>query len=254
MSRFPLTAMTTCLVLLAGFPDTGSAQTPPAVCQPVVPCLDPAGCPDVVVDRRHLDEWFVQARTFLPTECSVQEGHIQAGRRLLLQFPTWLSNVGAGDLTIGDPESFPDLFEFNVCHGHHHVRDYAVYRLWRPAAYLDWRALKAAHPDICPAELLRLHPELASQMVAGFKQGFCVVPETPVCEGAPPPNPIFNCEYQGFDAGWADVYDVGTEGQWIDVTDVAKGRYIFETEVNSERRIQESDYTNDAATVAVEIK
>jgi len=254
MRRIPWAAAATCLALVVGFPDSGSAQGPPAVCQPVVSCLDPAGCPDVVVDQRHIGEWFVQERTFLPLECSVQEGHIPAGRRLLLQFPTWLSNVGAGDLTIGDPESFPDLFEFNACHGHHHVRDYAVYRLWQPAAYLDWRALKAAHPEICPAELLRLHPELAGRMIAGFKQGFCVVPETPVCETAPPPNPIYNCEYQGFDAGWADVYTAGTEGQWIDVTGVPKGRYIFETEVNSERRIQESDYTNDAATIAVEIK
>jgi hypothetical protein len=254
MSRISLAAVVTLLALFAGFPDPGSAQSPPVPCQPVVPCLDPAGCPDLVVDRRHLGEWFVQAQTFSPLDCSVQEGHIQAGRRLLLQFPTWLSNVGAGDLTIGDPQSYPDLFEFATCHGHYHVRDYAVYRLWRPALYLDWLALKAAHPEICSAELLRLHPEFANQVVAGFKQGFCVVPETPVCEPAPPPNPIYNCEYQGFDAGWTDVYSVGTEGQWIDITEVPKGRYIFESEVNSERRIQESNYANDAATIVIVIK
>jgi hypothetical protein len=251
MSRIALAAAT--LALLAGAPDRLLAQGEPPACQPVVPCLDPAGCPDIVVDRRHMHEWFVQAITFGPLDCSVVEGHVQAGRRLLLQFPTYLSNIGPGGLFIGDPLTNPGLFEYNACHGHYHVKDYAVFRLWQPAQYLAWRALKAANPDICSAELLRRHPEFENQVVAGFKQGFCVAPETPICEPAPPPNPLFDCEYQGIDAGWSDVYSSGTEGQWIDITDVPPGQYILEMDVNSERLIQESDYTNNAASVPVKI-
>ncbi len=45
MIRISLAAAATCLALVVGFPDSGSAQGPTAVCQPVVHCLDPAGCP-----------------------------------------------------------------------------------------------------------------------------------------------------------------------------------------------------------------
>ncbi len=254
MSRALVAAVAALAWMSAGVPDAALAQSSPIVCQPVVPCPDPAACPDITVDRRHLAEWYVQEQFFDPLDCTVVEGHVLPGLRLLLRFPTWLSNIGAGTLSLGDPVRRGDLFEWATCHGHFHFRDYAVHRLWRAALYLDWMRLKAAHPEICPAELLRLHSEIGTQVISGFKQGFCLLSLRPVCEPAPPYNPSFSCANQGIDAGWSDVYTADTEGQWIDITSVPPGHYILEIEINSERLIQESNYINNSATIAVEIK
>jgi hypothetical protein len=65
--------------------------------------------------------------------------------------------------------------------------------------------------------------------------------------------PVYECDFQGIQAGWADVYDRGLPGQWIDVTDVPSGSYVLEVEVNPEHVLPEADYTNNVARVAVDL-
>jgi hypothetical protein len=53
--------------------------------------------------------------------------------------------------------------------------------------------------------------------------------------------------------GWADIYDSGLPGQWIDVTGVAPGNYTLEVTVNPDHILDEDDYTNNTVTVPVVI-
>jgi hypothetical protein len=43
------------------------------------------------------------------------------------------------------------------------------------------------------------------------------------------------CDFQGIRAGFVDTYDAHLAGQWIDVTDVPEGDYIFRVTINPNR-------------------
>jgi hypothetical protein len=227
-----------------------------------VPCRDARGCPDLIVDERLLNQWFVDFIYFEAEDCAVVEGCVTAtGPRLVLRFTSSTPNVGAGDLIIGDPTAPENagFFELAECHRHLHFSEYADYRLWTPAGYQQWQALRAANPGALPSDLLAANPAVAAQMVAGRKQGFCVIDvapyNTPGKGNLRPGTPKYvSCRSnQGLSNGYTDQYVMGLDCQWIDVTDVAPGKYILEDEVNAERLFAESDYSNNASAVEVTV-
>ena len=63
------------LVLFLGLqiPSVARAATP------LLPCSDPSGCPDLIVDVNQLKHWKIETRTFSSTDCAVVEGETQAG-------------------------------------------------------------------------------------------------------------------------------------------------------------------------------
>src|SRR2546422_2789327 len=204
-----------CLLLLPAAaligPDVAAAKKPPPLCQPMVPCADSRGCPDMVIDRGVLADLLVHSiefRTFASDDCVVLEGMVAPGTRKLLQFSTMTVNLGAGDLVLGNPLDHPDWFDLVTCHGHAHIKEYADYRLWTIAGYLQWTALRAADPSVCAQEIFAAHPELAAQLVNGAKRGFCffdVVPAgtpflpsaTVTCPGTPDPRKYLSCDFAG---------------------------------------------------------
>jgi len=247
------------LALLAAFAVSGL----PSAAGAQVPCTDPAGCPNLVVDSggAGLRQHVVVEETYEATDCAVVEGSTEAGTRRLLRFTYTTPNLGPGDLIVGAPADHPDWFEFHPCHGHFHFREYADYRLWTPAGYQAWQALRASNPDALSRDLLEQNPIVAGQMVVGEKQGFCVIDVIPATsspdyEGPPPgPGKYFSCgSNQGISVGWADSYFFAQlDGQWIDVTDVARGNYILEAEVNPERLFTEANYRDNASAVPVRV-
>lgn len=99
------------------------------------------------------------------------------------------------------------------------------------------------------------------------KQGFCLgdrYRDARAGELDSPPNPAFRHECgkgsptlvrmrQGISVGYGDHYKPNLEGQAFDVTDLPAGEYVLSHEVNRARRIRESDYTNNAASVLVRL-
>jgi len=232
---------------------TVHAQRSPA---PVLPCVDPRGCPDLVVDQDKLHQWHVEVRDFEPTDCAVVEGCNRAGTRTLLRFTSNTPNFGAGDLIIGDPRAHPELFRQSECHGHLHFEEYADYRLWTPAGYAEWQRLRAANPDALAADLLKRIKRLEEKMVAGRKQGFCVIDLLPAASPncTPPPPKYVSCRSnQGISTCYADEYHFLLDCQWIDVTGLPGGTYILEDEVNAERLFTESNYRNNASAVEIQL-
>ena len=217
-----------------------------------VPCTDARGCPDFVpVTTRHR-AFFIVDRTFLGSDCAVQEGMAQEGERRLLRFAVEAGNFGAGDLVVGAPAERPDLFEWSPCHGHFHFLGFADYRLWAPDAYAVWRQVRDANPDV-PASLLMASAGIAAPTGAG-KRAFCMEDTVPLLgSDAAAGGPTYSCENQGISTGWSDIYGNSLDGQWIDVTGVPSGRYVVELELNPERIFEEAIFGNNAVSVTVVI-
>jgi lysyl oxidase len=241
------------------------AKKPVPLCTPQVPCTDPRGCPDLTIDPGLLDSAFLDVHTFAPEDCAVVEGMVTAGTRRLILFATQSNNIGPGALFLGDPLDHPEWFDFNTCHGHFHIKDYADYRLWTVAGYDQWKALRVASPGLCAQQVLDANPGLATQMIRGNKLGLCFYDvlrmgqafrATQVCPRALDPQTYFGCDYAGLGVCWADIYEpiYGiVDGQWIDVTDVPEGFYVLENESNAKRLITEADYTNNSSAALLHL-
>jgi hypothetical protein len=222
-----------------------------------IPCSDPRGCPDLLVDDLQLAVGAQTVEPWFEDDCAVQEGATEAGLRQMLRFTFTSPNLGLGDLIVGDPSDRPELFEYHPCHDHLHFKEYADYRLWVPEKHAAWEAYRVANPDVTAEEALAANPEIAEGLVFGDKAGFCVIdiaPAGPSLRHEPvvpdPDGKYVDCDAnQGISVGWADTYDVTLDGQWIDVTNVAPGAYVLEAEVNAEHVYEEMDYSNNRAFV-----
>ena len=179
--------------------------------------------PDLIVWRDSIDPYLDEAE-FFEGDCEVEEGTIEPGRHTLLRFNTETRNIGGGDLIMPSPINHPD-FEFAACHGHYHFKDFASYRL------LDAQGLPVA---------------------LGRKVSFCLL-DTHRWDPQAEHRPRFNCEQQGIQAGWADIYDGGLPGQWIDITGLPDGTYTLEIIMNPEFILAEANYTNNLETIEVVI-
>lgn len=233
-----------------------------------VPCTDPRGCPDLIINEQKLNNTKLATETFPPEDCSVQEGQVGGtGPRRLLKFPYSTPNLGPGALIIGDPfdPANSNIFEWGACHGHFHFKKYAAYRLWKPADFKRFQRLKAQNPNMLSGDVIAnngLNP------VVGTKRGFCVIDyaRAPASEfqGQRDKRTYLDCGYifegttypgnQGLGVGWADTYVRNLPGQWIDVTDVPDGDYILDVETNPDRSFQEARYDNNSASKPVKVR
>lgn len=223
-----------------------------ASAQPILPfpaCPDIRGCPDLLTDKQTFSPRF-ETKTFNPNSCDVVEGMVQPGTRNLVRFTFTTPNEGPGDLIVGPPWLRPDVFVWHPCHGHYHFRQYADYRLWTPAQFAVWDALRTAEPNRTPAQVLAAHPEL--KPVEGAKRGFCVIDLRSYSDSPLEQAPKYeSCDLQGISVGWADEYHYSLSGQWIDITGLAGGAYVLEAEVNAERLFGETDYANNRAWTSI---
>jgi hypothetical protein len=156
-------------------------------------------------------------------DCTVGEGCSGAGMRRLLRFNTQTRNIGAADLVIGSPINNP-LFEFDPCHGHYHFAGFAEYRLL----------------NVC------------GQVAISAKRGFCIA-DNGRFDPSADLSPVYNCSNQGLQVGWFDLYTTNTPCQWIDITGLAPGTYTLQMEINPERLLTESNYSNNATNITVMI-
>ena len=165
---------------------------------------------------------FTEAQAFLPEECDLNEGCGTPSTRRILRFDTETRNIGQADLVLGNPAGNP-LYVIDPCHGHHHLNDFAEYRL------LDTNGV---------------------QVAVGNKVGFCLLDFYPWDPNAAP-GYVFDCDYQGIQRGWADIYISALPCQWIDITGLPGGTYILELEVDPQNVIAEADEGNNVTQVLV---
>jgi subtilisin-like proprotein convertase family protein len=166
----------------------------------------------------------VTTETFAANSCAVLEGLVQPGTRTLIRFDTETENSGTADLFFGNPAANP-LFVWAPCHAHYHFNNYMSYRL------------RDANGNIA---------------ALGLKVGFCVLD---VFRWSPSAATTakYNCNSQGIQVGWGDLYDSTLDGQWIDITGLPSGNYTMEMEANPQGIILEANYGNNVATVPIVI-
>lgn len=137
--------------------------------------------------------------------CLVNEGCVTGlGQRNIIRFDTHIKNIGDADYYIGAPSAQPGQFVYDACHNHNHYVGYAEYLLY---------------------------DSLGNSLPAGFKNGFCVLDLE--CSGGGIGK--YGCGNMGITAGCGDIYSSGLNCQWIDITNIPDGRYIFVGKVNWDR-------------------
>jgi Lysyl oxidase len=99
------------------------------------------------------------------------------------------------------------------------------------------------------------------------KTGFCLGDRYKVRRPVPPaaaPEAVFThrCGLdepellgieQGISVGYGDDYGAILEGQYIPLTGLRAGRYVLIHRVNGDRQLRERDYTNNAASVLIDL-
>jgi hypothetical protein len=162
-------------------------------------------------------------------DCRVNESCLNGyGTRTVINFDTYIKNIGTQDYYIGSPSTHPGQFTTSNCHGHAHYEGYAEYRLYKP------------NGQIIPI---------------GFKNGFCVLDFDGCPDGG---TAKFSCGNMGISKQCGDIYSAGLDCQWIDITDVDTGNYVMAAKVNWDQSADalghfESDYTNNWAQACIKI-
>jgi hypothetical protein len=179
--------------------------------------------PDLAFDSAvFVNTLFIDSVTALT--CDVDEGCLLGyGSRYVIKFDSKIRNIGTLPYVIGNYTANPEMFNLNNCHGHAHYEGYGDYRLFDMSG------------NIIPA---------------GHKNGFCV---EDVCGTG-----VFHCSNMGISVGCFDEYSVGTQCQWIDITDVPDGDYRMAVVINPQHLAdamghQEINYINNAAQICIHI-
>ena len=176
-----------------------------------------------------------------------------------IRFSTTVANLGEGPLEMGgtyDPatgrtratqriesiafdglvERYVGDFVYHPSHSHWHFESFTEFELW------------TYEPD----------GELDDLVASSDKMTFCVMDTDRVdsaLRGAAAEAAFGGCGtgVQGLSVGWGDTYSAGLPGQQLDISDVPDGRYAIRSTADPEDRLQETDETNNAAVVYVQL-
>jgi hypothetical protein len=67
-------------------------------------------------------------------------------------------------------------------------------------------------------------------------------------------HPEFLGVEEGISVGYGDAYAANLEGQYLPLTGLRAGRYVLVHRVNADRRLRETDYTNNAAALLLRLR
>lgn len=220
-------------VCLAGCGGDGTSDASPTTARGLTP-----NTVDLAIDTDLLRSSLLVQDVFFPGDsCSLSESLVGGpGIRRLVNFSLAIINMGDQDLLIGDPSNpKPPLttadFVYDTCHQHFHFANFTDYRLRTVPKGVSTHTVALGHKE--GYFLTNVQPYFETE------QTFL---NPPVLDGL------------GISSGWADIYTVGTPGQWVDVTGVPAGDYELVVTVNASGRVVENhDSYPDVAIVPVHL-
>jgi hypothetical protein len=203
-------------------------------------------------------EWLPDLRQELPTKIGV------TGERL--GFASAVSNVGGGPLIVEGSRPRRAL--------PHMVAEQLVRRPGAPHAVIEdvgrLRYVRSAdheHWHLLPFERYQLRDAGRGAVLRrDRKTGFCLGDRYPLRHlvHGRAPRPVYTSRcglratgrlrlVQGISVGYADDYDPYLEGQSLPLRGLPSGRYVLVHRVNAGRRLLESDYGNNAASLLLRL-
>jgi hypothetical protein len=181
------------------------------------------------------------------------------GERLLLRMDGFVHNVGAGALEMrGSGPSdgvmtsvlqrvydsdggFEDvagagttprmLYETSDGHDHWHLRNVMRYSLW--SADTSVEVAPSQKVGFCLVDSERISDSAPARVYSPGANDFCARSD-----------PSASSVFMGVSPGWRDLYGSWLTFQWIDISDVAPGRYWLRADADPDNVIVESDEHN----------
>jgi hypothetical protein len=204
------------------------------------------------------------------TSCYPEETLEQDAHRCL-RFDQIIANVGAGPFELryrmdglatdqelrqriyrsngSSWERFADTYEFHPAHAHFHYKNFAQSRLW-----------------LSNAKGKRLG---ASPVRIGKKNGFCMIDVEniwwgrkgdaartyyfPRCNAPTETDATGSYMVNGISVGWADVYNWYLADQFIEVSGLANGYYLLETQADPKNTVLEGRNDDNMSTTLIRI-
>lgn len=203
-----------------------------------------------------------------PYRLVTQAVTVDGRQRFLLAFASEAMNVGEGPLIVRgsrsslSEETMAATQVIMLADGGETLReDVGHLEFVEDETHRHWHLLPFMRYELRRATSFQL-------VVPDQKTGFCLGDRVLAFPNKPlpgqPERPVYNTNcgadetdllglVEGISVGWADVYEPWRDGQYLDITGLAGGRYVLVHRVNPGKVLAESKYANNAASALLSI-